>query len=92
MIKLWIIIILAIFIIADIIEELLQRAAISKLSLEMKDLTDFLNTAQFYKNSDFIESMPKSVQIRHLQDQADMLKFCFLCPLYQEKVLKDTQQ
>ena len=36
--------------------------------------------------TDFNENLPEEIQLHDLKNRADMLKFCFLCPLYQDKV------
>ena len=59
--------------------------------LELKEQIDNLNK---YKTAYdmFNEESPPSVQIIDLKRQAEMLKFCFLCPLYRGKVREDKQQ
>lgn len=41
---------------------------------------------------DFSENTISEVQISQLKRRAEMLKFCYLCPLYQDKVQEDRQQ
>lgn len=41
---------------------------------------------------DFNENLPEEMQLHDLKNRADMLKFCFLCPLYQDKVREDRRE
>ena len=89
----WLVMLFVIWVIAVSIYESSQKAELSKLSLQIQEMTYL-----FYSDalSDGViqikERIPTSVQIKLLQYQADVLKSCLLCPLYQEKVRKDRQQ
>lgn len=87
MIKWWVILIS--YIVAKTVYELSQSAKISKLNLQIQDMAKYFDNVQFLNNVQIKENALRCEQINHLQYQADMLKFCLLCPLYQEKVLKD---
>ena len=85
-------IILGVFIVANTVYESLQQEKIFKLNLQIEEMTKYFDETKYKGMIKIDETIPRNVQIMQLQHQADVLKFCFLCPLYQEKVLKDTQQ
>ena len=88
----WLVMLFVIWVIAVSIYESSQKAELSKLSLQIKEMAEGFDALKYDGTAVFDETMPRNVQIKQLQRQADMLRFCFLCPLYQEKVLKDKQQ
>ena len=65
-----------------------------RLKKKLKDALLNMESLNKYKTAYelSIEKTTPNVQIMQLQHQADMLKFCFLCPLYQDKVREDKQQ
>lgn len=85
----WLVILFVIWVIAVSIYESSQKAKLSELGLQIQEMTylfysDALSDGVIQIN----EEIPTSVQIKLLQYQADVLKSCFLCPLYQEKARK----
>lgn len=64
---------LGLVIVADIAYELSQRAEISKLSLQIKEMAEGFDALKYDGTAVFDETMPRNVQIKQLQRQADML-------------------
>lgn len=88
--KVWInLIIFSIFCITVVLYE-------QNLSLKVKMLQRTIDKLQKVHDSKwFSEKTSLNVQIMQLEERAEMLKFCYLCPLYQNKdrenIKKSTQ-
>lgn len=69
--------------------ELRQKGEITKLKTELDNLKKYkcINEALHIS-----EKAPINNQIQNLKNQAGMLKFCYLCQLYQDKIQEDRQQ
>ena len=84
MIETIIIILLILYGIFITISEVKQKFEIALLKGEIEALVKYKRESEIID-----ETMPPNVQLLQLKNQAEMLKFCFQCPLYQDKVRED---
>ena len=80
-------VIVAFLLFIGILETKKERNEIRIVKKLLEDMEPFER-----KESDVKEKCLSSVEITRLQSRAEMLRFCYLCPLYQEKVQEDKQQ
>lgn len=64
----------------------------SNVTMELLDMK--LDSIKIFKEADkeIRKKAPKDLELIALENKAEMLRFCYLCPLYQEKVQEGKQQ
>ena len=77
-----------------IVMAVIHKVHDGKQEVELFKLKMIIDRLATYRGNScrFNEKMPPDVQIEQLVAQAEMLRFCLLCPLYQEKVQANTAQ